>query len=51
MKEIEKFFAPILALPRSALKGWVCGLGHGVIQWTPEQNVRNFLRYQREIFA
>jgi uroporphyrinogen decarboxylase len=50
MKEIEKFFEPIVALPRSTLKGWICGLGHGVIQWTPEQNVRNFLRYQRELF-
>ncbi|NDF15030.1 uroporphyrinogen decarboxylase [bacterium] len=51
MREIEKFFAPVLKLPRAALKGWVCGLGHGVLQTTPEQNVRNFLRYQREIFA
>ena len=51
MKEIEKFFEPILKLPKSDLKGWVCGLGHGVIQWTPEQNVRNFLKYQKEIFS
>jgi uroporphyrinogen decarboxylase len=50
-REIEKFFAPILKLPRSALRGWVCGLGHGVLQTTPEQNVRNFLRYQKEMFA
>jgi uroporphyrinogen decarboxylase len=51
MKEIEKFFAPILKLPRETLKGWVCGLGHGVLQWTPEQNVRNFLRYQKEVLS
>jgi uroporphyrinogen decarboxylase len=50
-KEIEKFFEPILKLPSENLKGWVCGLGHGVLQWTPEQNVRNFLSYQKEIFA
>jgi len=49
LKEIEKFFAPILKLPRSELKGWICGLGHGVLQWTPEQNVRNFIRYQKEV--
>ena len=51
MKEIEKFFDPILKMPREKLKGWVCGLGHGVLQWTPEQNVRNFLKYQKEVFS
>ncbi|MBC7395859.1 MAG: uroporphyrinogen decarboxylase [Bdellovibrionales bacterium] len=51
LKEIEKFFDPILKLPREKLQGWVCGLGHGVIQWTPEENVRNFLRYQKEVFS
>lgn len=49
--EIEKFFEPVLKLPSSKLKGWVCGLGHGVLQWTPEVNVRNFLSYQKEVFA
>lgn len=51
MKEIEKFFEPILKLPREKLNGWICGLGHGVLQWTPEQNVRNFLKYQKEVFS
>jgi uroporphyrinogen decarboxylase len=51
MREIEKFFAPVLKLPRETLKGWICGLGHGVLQWTPERNVRNFIRYQREILS
>lgn len=51
LKEIEKYFDPLLKLPREKLKGWVCGLGHGVLQWTPEQNVRNFLRYQKEVFS
>jgi uroporphyrinogen decarboxylase len=50
MREIEKFFEPVLKLPSAKLQGWVCGLGHGVLQWTPEQNVRNFLRYQRQLF-
>ncbi len=49
--EIEKFFEPILKLPREKLNGWICGLGHGVLQWTPEQNVRNFLKYQNEVFS
>lgn len=51
MKEIENFFNPVLKLPAEKLKGWVCGLGHGVLQWTPEQNVRNFLKYQKEVFS
>jgi uroporphyrinogen decarboxylase len=50
-KEIETFFEPILKLPSDKLKGWVCGLGHGVLQWTPEENVRQFLRYQKEVFS
>lgn len=33
------------------LDGWVCGLGHGVLQHTPEDNVRLFLRLQKEIFG
>lgn len=50
MTEVKKFFEPVMKLPASKLKGWVCGLGHGVLQWTPEQNVRNFIRYQRSLF-
>ncbi len=48
--EIKKFFEPILKLPREKLNGWICGLGHGVLQWTPEENVRAFLKYQKEVF-
>lgn len=51
MKEIRNFFEPVLKLPRADLNGWVCGLGHGVLQWTPEQNVRNFLKVQKEVFS
>lgn len=50
IREIQKYFEPILKLPRAQLTGWVCGLGHGVLQWTPEVNVRNFIRIQRELF-
>jgi uroporphyrinogen decarboxylase len=50
-REIERFFEPVLKLPRENLRGWICGLGHGVLQWTPEANVRNFLRYQKEVLS
>lgn len=32
-------------------KGWVCGLGHGVLPKTPVENVRLFLRIQKEMFG
>lgn len=38
-------------LPPSARAGWVCGLGHGVLQKTPEENVRRFVRLSREVFS
>lgn len=31
--------------------GWICGLGHGVLPETPEENVRRFVKLIREIFA
>ncbi len=49
-KELEHFFKPLIKLPREKLKGWVCGLGHGVLQQTPESNVKEFIQYHREVF-
>ncbi|MCM2323257.1 MAG: uroporphyrinogen decarboxylase [Oligoflexia bacterium] len=48
---IRAFFADALAVPRDARRGWVCGLGHGVLPKTPEKSIRLFLRLQREIFG
>lgn len=50
-RRLRELFTRVLALPSSARRGWVCGLGHGVLQHTPEDNVRLFLRVQREMFA
>jgi uroporphyrinogen decarboxylase len=44
-------FTRVLALPAAMRAAWVCGLGHGVLQHTPEANVHLVLRLQREIFA
>jgi uroporphyrinogen decarboxylase len=49
--QLDAFFNSVTRLPREKLKGWICGLGHGVLQWTPEQNVRLFLKMQKEIFS
>jgi uroporphyrinogen decarboxylase len=45
------WFSRIKALPSSLRRGWICGLGHGVLQRTPEANVRRFVTLQREIFG
>ena len=41
----------IRRLPAALRRGWICGLGHGILQKTPEANVRRFVSLQREIFG
>lgn len=38
-------------VPITSRRGWICGLGHGILPKTPEESVRLFLRLQKEIFA
>ncbi len=45
------FFSTARTLKPAHRAGWVCGLGHGVLPGTPEDNVRLFLALQREFFA
>ncbi|MBP7844779.1 MAG: uroporphyrinogen decarboxylase [Proteobacteria bacterium] len=44
LKEIKK-------LDVAQRRGWVCGLGHGVLPNTPEENVRFFVRFVREFLG
>jgi uroporphyrinogen decarboxylase len=46
-RAIGDFLDPIVALPDNARRGWVCGLGHGVLPGTPETGVRDFVRTVR----
>jgi uroporphyrinogen decarboxylase len=48
---VRGLFARVLALPAAQRGAWICGLGHGVLQHTPEDNVRLVLTVQREMFA
>lgn len=48
---IHAWLAPIRALTADERRGWICGLGHGVLPGTPEANVRLFVREVREAFA
>lgn len=50
-RRLREVFASVRGLPDSIRAAWVCGLGHGVLQFTPEDNVRLFLKLQREYFG
>jgi uroporphyrinogen decarboxylase len=48
-KKLEQFWAPLKnsSLP---LDKWICGLGHGVLQQTPEVNVKKTVEYIHKNF-
>jgi uroporphyrinogen decarboxylase len=48
---LRKVFNEAKALPQEKRRGWVSGLGHGVLPKTPEAHVHLFLRLQKEIFG
>ncbi|MFT3905767.1 MAG: uroporphyrinogen decarboxylase family protein [Steroidobacteraceae bacterium] len=48
---LRSVWGEVARLPADVRAGWVCGLGHGVLPGTPEENVRLALRVQREMFA
>ena len=45
---ILRFLEPIAALSSDARRGWICGLGHGILPATPEANVRQFVHVVRD---
>ncbi|HUL73413.1 MAG TPA: uroporphyrinogen decarboxylase family protein [Vicinamibacterales bacterium] len=49
--DIARFVAPLRGLSPEARRGWICGLGHGVLPGTPEASVRTFVNRVRESFA
>ncbi len=48
---LMRYLEPIQRLTPSQRRYWVCGLGHGVLPQTPEENVKNFVKRVREVFA
>lgn len=46
-RAVTEFLAPVAALPPARRRGWICGLGHGVLPGTPERSVREFIRIVR----
>lgn len=50
-RAVEEFLAPIATLTPAQRRGWICGLGHGVLPGTPEASVRDFVRTVRRRMA
>ncbi len=49
--ELRRYLEPLAAMTPEQRRGWVCGLGHGLLPATPEENVRSFVRIVRETLA
>ena len=49
-RSLDLYLEPIIDLDLSDRAGWVCGLGHGILKTTPEENVRYFIKTIRETF-
>jgi uroporphyrinogen decarboxylase len=45
-RQLMRYLEPLANEPRP---GWICGLGHGVLPGTPEDNVRLFVNTVREV--
>ncbi len=50
-RAIRTFLARITDLPPETRRGWICGLGHGVLPRTPEDNLRVFVSSVRHALA
>jgi len=48
---LERYTNDFLKLSEAERAGWVCGLGHGILPNTPENNVRTFVTTIRGVFA
>lgn len=49
-KQIDAFLSEMKQCPKEKLKGWICGLGHGITPTAHEDNVRYFVKRLREVF-
>ena len=50
LPRLEIFINQMSDLAPEDRAGWVCGLGHGVLKTTPQENVKEFVRRIREAF-
>ena len=50
LPKLDMFINKMSDLTPEDRAGWVCGLGHGVLKTTPQENVKEFVRRIREAF-
>ena len=50
LPKLDMFINQMSDLTPEDRAGWVCGLGHGVLKTTPQENVKGFVRRIREAF-
>ena len=50
-RSLAEFLAPVAELSDEQRRGWICGLGHGILPKTPESSVRDFVRTVRRRLA
>lgn len=50
-KRVKAYLKDFVRLSPTERAGWVCGLGHGVLQHTPQNNVKRFVELVRETFG
>lgn len=48
---LDRYLRQLHRLDSNQRRGWVCGLGHGVLPETPERHVHEFIQKTREIFS
>ncbi len=48
---LRMYLEPLQELSVEQRRGWICGLGHGVLPRTPEAHVRAFVETVREVFG
>ena len=48
--ELEKYINGLSNFTDQQRAGWICGLGHGILKETPEENVKTFVKMIREAF-
>lgn len=46
----REVFERVKKLEAQKRRGWVCGVGHGIMPGTPEVNVRRFVQLSKEVF-
>lgn len=50
-QKIREYLLPIKELDPEERKGWVSGLGHGVLQFTPENSIHLLIDETRKVFS